>query len=182
MKPRMNKIMLSIRPEWVKRILDGKKTIEVRKTCPWSKMAEPIKCYIYETKGLLKSEDGRYHTGRGRGAVVAEFVCSTIDEYVIVGGMQGDREYMRRSGGRAIPIDLERLQMSRKDLNEYGAGARLYGLHISGLTKYDTPRDVQEFLRRRLIKKPGVTIEAWQQMEKPPISWGYVEEGGGAIG
>ncbi len=178
----MNKVMLSIRQEWVNKILDGKKTIEVRKNRPRPKMDGPIKCYIYETKGLVKSEDGRYHTGRGRGAVVAEFVCSTIDEYVIVGCMQGDREYMRRSGDRFIPIDLERLQMSSKDLNEYGAGARLYGLHISGLTKYDTPRDVQEFLRRRLIKEHGVTIEAWQQMKKPPQSWGYVEEGGGASG
>ena len=87
----MNKVMLSIRSEWVNKILDGKKTIEVRKNRPRPKMNGPIKCYIYETKGLVKSEDGRYHTGRGRGAVVAEFVCSTIDEYVIVGGMQGDR-------------------------------------------------------------------------------------------
>lgn len=39
-----NAILLSIRPEWVQKIGEGKKTIEVRRTRP--KLQPPFKCYI----------------------------------------------------------------------------------------------------------------------------------------
>lgn len=41
-------ILMSIRPEWCDLILQGKKTVEVRKTRP--KMKTPFKVYIYCTK------------------------------------------------------------------------------------------------------------------------------------
>ena len=40
-------VMLSIRPKWCKKIVNGEKTIEVRKTRP--NIATPFKCYIYCT-------------------------------------------------------------------------------------------------------------------------------------
>ena len=40
-------VMLSIRPKWVEKIVNGEKTIEVRKTRP--KLQTPFKCYIYCT-------------------------------------------------------------------------------------------------------------------------------------
>lgn len=44
----MKAIMISIKSEWVEKILNGEKTIEIRKTMP--KCDLPIKCYIYCTK------------------------------------------------------------------------------------------------------------------------------------
>ena len=44
----MNSIMISIKPEWVAKILNGDKTIEIRKTMP--KCELPCKAYIYCTK------------------------------------------------------------------------------------------------------------------------------------
>ena len=41
-------VLISIRPEWCKKILAGVKTIEVRKTRP--KIETPFKCYIYQTR------------------------------------------------------------------------------------------------------------------------------------
>ena len=41
-------VLISIRPEWCEKIINGQKTIEVRKTRP--KMDTPFKCYIYCTK------------------------------------------------------------------------------------------------------------------------------------
>lgn len=41
-------VLISIRPEWVERILSGAKTVEVRKTVP--KIKTPFKCYIYCTR------------------------------------------------------------------------------------------------------------------------------------
>lgn len=38
-------VLISIRPKWCEKILNGEKTIEVRKTKP--KLTTPFKCYIY---------------------------------------------------------------------------------------------------------------------------------------
>lgn len=45
----MKSVLLSIHPKYVDKILDGKKTIEVRKSRP--KITPPFKCYIYMTAG-----------------------------------------------------------------------------------------------------------------------------------
>ena len=42
-------VLISIRPEWVRKILNGSKTVEIRKTAP--KCGVPFKCYIYCTAG-----------------------------------------------------------------------------------------------------------------------------------
>ena len=54
-------VLISIRPEWCEKIINGRKTIEVRKTRP--KMNPPFKCYIYKC---------------GNGKVVGEFLCDEI--------------------------------------------------------------------------------------------------------
>ena len=54
-------VLISIRPEWAKKIMAGRKTIEVRRTRP--KMDTPFKCYIYEC---------------GNGKVIGEFLCDQI--------------------------------------------------------------------------------------------------------
>lgn len=74
-------VLISIRPEWVEKIANGEKTVEVRKTQP--KLETPFKCYIYETKARTEadrtSEKGA-DAGKvyGRGMVVAEFICDEI--------------------------------------------------------------------------------------------------------
>ena len=53
----MKKIMLSVQPKWVAKILNGEKTIEIRKSCPlpikylkdYEAPNEPIEVYIYCT-------------------------------------------------------------------------------------------------------------------------------------
>lgn len=42
-------VLISIRSGWCQKIMEGRKTIEVRKTRP--KMDTPFKCYIYCTTG-----------------------------------------------------------------------------------------------------------------------------------
>ena len=59
----MKAVLISIRPEWCEKIINGQKTIEVRKTRP--KMNPPFKCYIYEC---------------GNGKVIGEFLCDQIIE------------------------------------------------------------------------------------------------------
>ena len=56
-------VLISVRPEWCQKIMEGRKTIEVRKTRP--KMNPPFKCYIYKC---------------GNGKVIGEFLCDEIIE------------------------------------------------------------------------------------------------------
>lgn len=62
-------VLISIRPDWVEKILSGEKTLEVRKTRP--KLETPFKVYIYCTAGNLG-----YKVNNGiRKTVVKEKFC-----------------------------------------------------------------------------------------------------------
>ncbi len=54
-------VLIRIRPEWCEKIINGWKTIEVRKTRP--KLNPPFKCYIYKC---------------GNGKIIGEFLCDQI--------------------------------------------------------------------------------------------------------
>lgn len=58
--------MLSLKPRWNRRILDGEKTAEIRKSVPRCKC--PFRVLLYETK-----------SGGGRGAVTGECTCYCAD-------------------------------------------------------------------------------------------------------
>ena len=59
-------VLISLHPEWCEKIINGQKTIEVRKTRP--KMNPPFKCYIYRSV---------------QGGVIGEFVCDHIFERIV---------------------------------------------------------------------------------------------------
>ena len=59
----MTEIVMSIKPEWVQKIFQLRKTWEVRKRRPNCDL--PVKCYIWQTEG---------------GGVVGEFICDQIEE------------------------------------------------------------------------------------------------------
>ena len=95
----MKAVLMSIQPQYVEKIISGKKTIEVRKTCP--KLETPFKCYIYCTKGQELWGDGTGETWKGiaadedlqkvfelnptltqyNGKVIGEFICDRIEKY-----------------------------------------------------------------------------------------------------
>jgi predicted transcriptional regulator len=59
----MKSVMLSLKPQWCRKILSGEKTVEIRKTIPRCQC--PFKVYLYETK-------------LGCGAVVGECLCYCV--------------------------------------------------------------------------------------------------------
>ena len=101
-------VLISIRPEWVDKILSGEKTLEVRKTCP--KLETPFKVYIYCTSGrpdlnipisqerLMRDylDTGSMRSLNcplGNGKVIGEFVCDKIERisgYVDIKNLQSD--------------------------------------------------------------------------------------------
>ena len=189
-------VLISIRPEWVEKIANGEKTIEVRKTQP--KLEAPFKCYIYCTnvrpflvwgdvfRGDWCTEFTRL-SGYGRaeanriwdvsnGHVAGEFICDRVEtikaETEPCGIYDGDDDFVVQT------------RLVDGALWEYGKGATLYGWHISKLEIYDTPKPLSRFKPWNreckyndlglAIPKCGTCHEC--AVEKPPQSWCYVED------
>lgn len=155
-------VLISIRPEWVEKILAGEKTLEVRKTRP--KLETPFKCHIYCTMdhpyisiscGELDKLNYRTNTvGRCNGKVIGEFTCDRIYE-IRKRGIPENFDYCYLSlnewGNDDIETEIRAISascVSKEELNAYGAKAPLlYGWHISKLQIYDTPKKLGEFWR-----------------------------------
>jgi predicted transcriptional regulator len=103
----MKAVLMSIKKQWIEKILDGEKTIEVRKTKP--NLEVPFKVYIYCTKDnqnydlyineksarevygnfsrLRAGQDEVVETRRGfdtfiaHGKVIGEFICDRIEDF-----------------------------------------------------------------------------------------------------
>ena len=150
-------VLISIRPEWVKKILAGEKTIEVRKTRP--KLETPFKCYIYCTNsGVAMGMWGKH------GKVVAEFVCDTIFSIQIE---------CNAPAALGAGIEVPGTCLTDRKIMEYlGNGKRGFAWHISNLKIYDTPKPLSEFKGLRKTKFGYAPVE----IKRPPQSWRYVEE------
>ena len=193
-------VLISIRPEWVEKIMSGEKTLEVRKTR--TKLETPFKVYIYCTNPkntkLWKSRtyiyaDDHSHNIFDRcwsGDVVGEFVCDRIDtinpETEPYGIYDADDDFVTQTG------------LVNGALWNYGKGATLYGWHISALKVYDTPKKLNEFWlppelyceKERCGGCPYDQVAdvngeysfdcEWKRpLTRPPQSWCYVEESDG---
>lgn len=162
-------VLISIKPKWAKKISNGKKIVEIRKTKP--KIQTPFKCYIYQSgKNLTKTVYGSELSKNGY--VVGEFVCDEIIE--------------DRIGENA---DIFMLQgcVSFEQLKKYCPKGILYGWHISNLLIYDKPKELNEFKRMnrtennvpcahtKWLYEPCETCKECN-LKRPPLSWCYVEE------
>lgn len=170
----MKAVLISIRPKWCEKIINGRKTIEVRKTRP--KLQTPFKCYIYCTLPKYPHEDfiaTDYPNPQfyGGGKVVGEFICDCIDEY------DDDTifSFRHEDYARWNDFDLYRACMHPEDFQNYANGKWLYGWHISSLKIYDTPRELREFYA--VPNEVEVALKAKPKpVTRPPQSWRYVEE------
>ena len=150
-------VLISIRPEWVEKIANGEKTVEVRKTRP--KLDTPFKCYIYCTQG----NDARRLRGSW-GKVIGEFICDRVETIKAATEPYG-----------IYDVDDDFVAQTRLvdgALWDYGKGATLYGWHISKLEIYDTPKLLSKFDGLRKTKFGYAPVE----IKRPPQSWCYVEE------
>ena len=172
----MQAVLISIRPEWCSKIVNGEKAIEVRKTKP--KLEPPFKCYIYMTKGFASYAVANEMWAHNNGGmcVIAEFVCDRIFPIHVFknGTIQNwNCENMRDS---CVSYD--------KMASYVGRGKTGYGWHISDLKVYDTPKALSEFKpwsRECKFEHLGLAIPKCQnchacQVERAPQSWCYVEQ------
>jgi predicted transcriptional regulator len=142
----MKSVLISIRPEWVEKIVNGEKTIEVRKSAP---KELPFKAYIYCTKdrkNLLPIEHGKVlekvnfwentDAYYGFGRVIGEFICDKVDEYTF---SHYEAEY------RVTHVEQNAMCLNQPELIHYGKGKPLYGWHITDLKIYDKPKEFSKF-------------------------------------
>lgn len=185
-------VLISIRPEWVEKILAGEKTLEVRRNRP--KLETPFKCYIYCTKsGVAMGMWGKH------GKVVGEFVCDNIKTYNLNYYKHPEIGMDYNCGDVWWEIadeDLGRACLTEKEFRYYAFGREeMYGWHISDLKIYDAPKDLNEFWfppelyceKERCGGCPYDQVAdvngeysfdcEWKRpLTRPPESWRYVEE------
>ena len=187
-------VLISIRPEWVSRILGGEKTLEVRKTRP--KLEAPFKCYIYCTKGRKPWVLDGFPGIRQDGNVVAEFTCEKID-IIWRRGIPQNFDYCYLSlnewGNDDIETEIRDIREScipKEKLNAYaGKAPVLYAWHISNLEIYDTPKELPQFRKccgtqdcdkcqfwENTGEYAGCLTSEERRLNRPPQSWCYVEE------
>lgn len=177
----MKSIMISIKPKWVAKILNGKKTIEIRKRFPSDYVGW---VYIYCTKDnkgylteYLDKETNKhlfysYELGKNigfNGKVVARFWCDKVDDYVNgskwswksgcpMWGACNDYEYI-----------LKDTCLTEDELYDYCEDLAFSAIHITKLEIFDRPKELKEF--SNCDKYPYT-----KYIGKAPQSWRYIKE------
>ena len=190
----MKAILISIKPKYVAKILNGEKTIEIRKTMP--KCDLPIDVYIYCTKEdnlccIKRIGRDRYICGKdfdlrdfphlssgyeGKGKVVAKFTLKKVVGY----------PYISDKYDKLIGSCLSEKELLDYSTIEYNEELRiryvktLYAWHISNLVIFDKPKELSEFetTKQYLASVIGQTQPILQniRLTKAPQSYCYVEE------
>lgn len=195
----MKSILISIQPQWVEKILNGEKTIEIRKTKPNIKL--PCKVYIYCTKSKntivyveRKGEKDWYgniakntmvvtrpkydymnYPNETLGKVVAEFTLNKIETL-----WQNNKNKTSTATVVDKAIFEKQTCMTWEQYCEYhkcknGKYPNSYAWHIEDLKIYDKPKELSEFssiLKR--MKGEGSRFTS-HLLQRPPQSWCYVE-------
>lgn len=199
----MNAVMISIRPKWCGMILEGEKTIEIRKNLP--SILPPFKCYIYCTIGgdplylvngnpmlnkVILPHNQHSTVWEMNGCVIAEFICEKIVQIPVFFNGAIQNYHANRIDLSCVPYD---------EIADYiGYGEKGYGWHISNLKVYEKPKKLCEFFypcekqkypycfdcEHGLQKGEERPIEGMRYydvacgnwLKRPPQSWCYVEE------
>lgn len=201
----MRAFLISIRPQWVEKILNREKIYEIRRTIPkeWKEYLEgktsikpaPSKWYIYCTKGKSDKDSlvvshslPAIMSYNANGRVVAEFTLKNISYW---------QPYWTPEVMHICDIS-EKSCVSIEDLMKYCGDEIIYALHIEDLKIYDKPKELSEFSHyipnNKCPKKEcGIDCEdcmsydgehetclalyySHWQIKRPPQSWCYVND------
>ena len=161
-------LLFSIKPKWVLKILQNKKTIEVRKTkC---NISPKFRAFIYCTKDptewIWKCDINSFARGRCvnrpdlnlNGRIVCHCTVPVIDEYL----------WDATNNRYAIDdVTLAQTCLTQEELFAYGKGQTLYGYHLEYIMPYCSPVRIEEAYVNVDNKKVPLT--------RAPQSWGYID-------
>ncbi len=183
-------ILMTIRPEHLVKILNGDKTIEIRKTIPKCKL--PIDVYLvcskakpYYVRAIKNGKsipmvDGWQKSFRDEyginGKVVCKFVLNKWEEMPFYEGYY-DAIPAYEINPHDIPL---KACLSIQEINQYGKGKDLYALPIDNLVIFDKPKEISDFEnfnpKDNDIPEACIT-SSWQILHQPltkaPQSWQY---------
>ncbi len=168
-------VITSIKPIYCELIVDGKKTIEVRKTKP--KLPTPFKVYIYETLGkVIQTEtqpSGRkLQLHEGCGKVIGEFTCNKIEEIKVLenGNIQDWNLH-----------NLDKACLSYEQIANYiGANKTGYAWYIKDLILYKIPNDITYYKQCYKCEyfewclESELSCSGEYTLYRPPQSWCYI--------
>jgi len=175
----MKSILISIKPKWVAKILNGEKTIEIRKTMP--KCDLPIDVYIYCTKdketiainpyGGYATIPNKYKNEYFNGKVVAKFTLNKVDKHHVL------------PTERILPFNwnveqkLKDLCLTKEEVMAYGNGEdyQAFLWHIDNLEIFYRPKRLDDFWScvKQVRGKKG-TYQC-SRLFKAPQNFCYVE-------
>ena len=193
----MKSVLLSIQPKWCKKIFDGEKTIEVRKTRPLIDM--PFKVYVYCTKKrmtrvpsmyayLHKNEPGacaEYGTietwGKIGDVIVNPHLASKHVSFGMHGKVIGEfvcDDVITDFRGEHSDDFAKYALLSIDEQKKYGGNKLLYGWHITAPTLFDKPKELGEFgnYKTEWVQWYHSDDKVFYPLTRPPQSWCYVEE------
>ena len=159
-------ILMSIKPQYVAKILNKEKTIEIRKRFPKDYVGW---VYIYCTK------DKKYANLINRGGfltgmVCARFWCDKVEEITFYPKKPFDRY---GTPYRATYDLLTESCLEYDELDNYLNKNNGYAIHITKLEIFDKPKELNSFVSKIIVnKEEGITTKLY--MQKPFQSWGYI--------
>lgn len=159
-------ILMSIKPEWLEKILNGEKTIEIRKTMP--KCDLPIDVYLYccrsnpflygyyaesdyndmpisgfgYTTSLCAYEDenASYRTANFNSKVVAKFTLNKIEKLFNAKYFGFNNEF------------LNNCQLKNNEIDNYvGINKIFYAWYIENLQIFNKPMELSEFVNVKAL-------------------------------
>lgn len=168
----MKAIIMSVQPQWLKKILVGEKTIEIRKTIP--KCDLPIDVYLYCTQKKVNGEnlyiqfdqnqfrddawDYPYFDTKPGGAgadylangkVVAKFTLNKVEEVLTQHHIDAE-QYDRVVKESCMDYELFEKYVGEKE--------QVYAWHIDNLVVFDKPKELSEFGSTK-------ASQSWQYIE-----------------
>lgn len=187
-------ILMSIQPKWVCEILNGNKTIEVRKKFPKGFVGW---VYIYCSKDNKRDlyfdeqfDDAYFKNPKDHqtayefslemkplnGKVVARFWCDKVEEH---------RPFFHWCIEKETCLSRNEVLDYLDSKNEYSAKrhSSVYAIHISKLEIFDKPKELKDFkpyqtqLDIKRLKNWGLTDNDIKscKLVKAPQSWCYIE-------
>ena len=197
----MKAIMMSIRPQHVANILNGIKTLEIRKKFPIDYVGW---VYIYCTKDnkqrlypvyLLDKSNHVFkrayredkidnRTNYLNGKVVARFWCDKVEEIKRIYPSWDTKIFAWETETLAEGEIENKACLSSKELRNYLAFKENgYAIHITKLEIFDKPKEISEFMRASYKGCPFENTQTchnntdgrYCKLTRAPQSWCYIE-------
>ena len=202
----MKAIMISDKPKWCALMMNGDKTIEVRKNKGLANAIQKLideygyaELYVYCTKGKpnlwlpyerdcfeLDEASQPYLSDKPiididtkmNGKVIFKFRCYKVDDYI--NGRKWSWKVGAPMWGATNDYEyiLKDACLTDDELRNYADDLAFIAIHISDLEIFDKPKELSEF---KIKDKEGsfkkpFKINAVKYLTKAPRSWCYVED------